>query len=80
VGPHIKIEGARDGEVVKLPQDLDKLVIRTAKGYILIDLAEQVENMVLMRAGSDVVPTSGVRLIFSPMESARMAVGVIQPL
>ncbi len=34
--------------------------------------------MVLMRAGSDTLPPSAVRLILSPMESGRMAVGVIQ--
>ena len=34
---------------VNLPQDIDALAITTEKGTIYIDLAEQVDNMVLMR-------------------------------
>ena len=78
MGPNIKIEGVRDGQAVPLPQDLDAIAITTELGTIHIDLAGQVQNMVLMRAsvarrGSDVV-----RLILSPMDSGRLAVGIIR--
>jgi hypothetical protein len=78
MGPNLKVEGARDGRAVELPQDLDAIAITTKQGTIYIDLAEQVQNMVLMRTsvanrGADVV-----RLILSPMESGRIAVGVIR--
>jgi hypothetical protein len=78
MGPNIKIEGVRDGQSMPLPLELDAIAITTQVGTIHIDLAEQVPNMVLMRAsvarrGSDVV-----RLILSPMDSGRLAVGIIR--
>jgi hypothetical protein len=61
-----------------LPPDLDALAITTEHGTIHIDLAEQVQNTVLMRA-SVARPTPDVtRLILSPMESGRLAVGIIR--
>jgi hypothetical protein len=78
MGPHLKLEGARDGRAVPLPQDLDAIAITTDKGTIHIDLGEQVENMVLMRAALNTRTSEVVRLILSPMESGRLAVGVIR--
>jgi hypothetical protein len=78
MGPHLKLHGIRDGHAVPLPQDLDALTIMTEKGAIHIDLAEQVDNMVLMRAALNARTGEVARLILSPMESGRIAVGVIQ--
>jgi hypothetical protein len=73
---NLRIAGARDGESVQLPQNLDALLIETSTGSIYIDLGEQVPGMVLIRG----VDESGgrARLIASPMESGRLAVGVIK--
>jgi hypothetical protein len=76
--PHLKLEGVRNGEQVLLPQDLDAIRITTQQGTIHIDLAGQVQNMVLMRASPDVRSTDVIRLILSPMDSGRLAVGVIR--
>jgi hypothetical protein len=78
MGPNIKIEGMRDGQSVPLPQDLDAIAITTQLGTIHIDLAEQVQNMVLMRASVAHRTSDVVRLILSPMESGRLAVGIIR--
>ena len=78
MGSHLKLEGARNGEPVSLPQDLDAIRITTQQGTIHIDLAGQVQNMVLMRASPDVRSTDVIRLILSPMDSGRLAVGVIR--
>jgi hypothetical protein len=78
MGPNIKIEGVRDGQSVTLPQDLDAIAITTRHGTIHIDLAEQVQNMVLMRASAAHGTPEVVRLILSPMESGRLAVGIIR--
>jgi hypothetical protein len=77
-GSQFKSEGARNGEPVSLPQDLDAIRITTQQGTIHIDLAGQVQNMVLMRASPDVRSTDVIRLILSPMDSGRLAVGVIR--
>ena len=75
----IRIEGARDGRAVELPQDLDALVIGLEQGGLYVDLAGQVPGMVLIRAvvgaGEQPAPT---RLILSPMDGSRIAVGVIK--
>jgi hypothetical protein len=78
MGPHLKIEGARNGQRVLLCQDLDAISITTETGTIYIDLAEQVQNMVLMRASHDSRTPGVVRLIISPIESGRVAVGVLR--
>ena len=78
MGPHLTLAGARDGQAVPLPQDLDAIAISTAHGTIYIDLGEQVENMVLMRASLNTLTPEVVRLILSPMDSGRIAVGVIR--
>jgi glycerate-2-kinase len=63
---------------VPLPLDLDAIRITTQQGTIHIDLGEQVQNMVLMRTSLDIRSTDVIRLILSPMESGRLAVGVIR--
>jgi hypothetical protein len=78
MGPNLRIEGVRDGAAIELPQDLDAIAITTAKGTVYIDLGEQVENMVLMRAPADSDSSDVLRLILSPMQSGRIAVGVIR--
>jgi hypothetical protein len=78
MGPHLTLEGARDGRAVQLPQDLDAICITTEKGTIYIDLGEQVENMVLLRAALNTHTPEVIRLILSPMESGRLAVGVVR--
>jgi len=78
MGPNIQIEGVRDGRSVPLPQDLDALAITTQQGTIHIDLAGQVQNMVLMRVSVARGTPGVVRLILSPMDSGRLAVGVIR--
>jgi hypothetical protein len=75
----MKISGARDGKSVELPQDLDAIVIDLEYGAIYIDLAGQVPGTVLMRASvGDYERTGPTRLILSPMDSGRIAVGVIK--
>lgn len=75
MGPNLKLSGTRDGAEVALPQDLDAIVITTAKGHIYIDLAEQTDNMVLVRAMAE--DGGRGRLITSPMSSGRLALGVV---
>jgi hypothetical protein len=70
----LRLVGVRDGNEVKLPQDLDAMVIETPTGGIYIDLSGPVPGCVLMRAS--VGDGKRVRLIFSP-EHGRTAVGVI---
>jgi hypothetical protein len=74
-----KLEGARDGRAVDLPQDLDAIVIQTEHGGIYIDLTAPVPGMVLLRASVADQAAGGRqrRLILSPMDGARLAVGVI---
>lgn len=75
----IRVEGARDGRALELPQDLDALVVALALGGLYIDLAGQVPGMVLIRAtvAADDLPAP-TRLIFCPMDGGRVAVGVIR--
>ena len=77
MGNDIKIEGARDGKPVPLPQDLDAIAITTRLGTIHIDLPGQVQNMVLMRASVAHSAPDVARLILSPLESGRLAIGII---
>ena len=75
----VRISGARDGAKVDLPQDLDAIVIDLEHGSLYIDLAGQVPGTVLMRASvGEYERTGPTRLILSPMESGRIAVGVIK--
>ena len=48
----LRIEGARDGKAVALPQGLDAIDIVTEVGRIQIDLGHQVPNMVLVRSSA----------------------------
>jgi hypothetical protein len=78
MGPDTKIEGSGDGQSVPLPQDLDAIAITTRLGTIHIDLAGQVRDMVLMRASVAGGTPDVARLILSPMESGRLARGMIR--
>lgn len=72
------VTGARDGNEVPLPDDLDAIDIATEIGVIHIDLGQQVPNMVLVRASEHEGGPGRTRLIMSPMDSGRIAVGVIK--
>jgi hypothetical protein len=74
----LSVVGARDGQAVELPTNLDTIAIITEIGVIHIDLGQQVPNMVLMRSSSHAGGPGDTRLILSPMESGRIAVGVIR--
>ena len=74
----LRVVGARDGNEVSLPADLDAIGIVTEIGVIHIDLHQKLPNMVLMRSSSHEGGPGNTRLILSPMESARIAVGVIK--
>lgn len=74
----LRVVGATDGRAVELPVGLDTIAIITEIGVIHIDLGQQVPNMVLMRSAAHAGGPGNTRLILSPMESGRMAVGVIQ--
>ena len=74
----IVVTGARDGNAVSLPEGLDAINIVTAIGVIHIDLGQQVPNMVLMRSSEHGGGPGNTRLIMSPMDSGRIAVGVIK--
>jgi hypothetical protein len=74
----LRVSGARDGAEVKLPNDLDAIDIATEIGVIHIDLGQQVPNMVLMRSSEHDGGPGKARLILSPMDSGRIAVGVIK--
>jgi hypothetical protein len=75
---NLSIVGARDGQTVDLPSGLDSINIITESGVIHIDLGHQVPNMVLMRSSEHRGGPGNTRLILSPMESGRIAVGVIK--
>jgi hypothetical protein len=74
VGPHLKLTGMRHGEEVSLPQDLDAIAIETYEGTIYIDLAEQIENHVLVR-GIRVDGRAG-QVELSKLNSGRLAMGI----
>lgn len=78
MGPHLRVVTYDDGVERELPRSTDKIVIYTEIGGIYIDLAEQVDNMVLMRSAAFEGGPGDTRLIMSPMDSGRMAVGVIR--
>ena len=73
----LRVSAARDGKLVELPSGLDVINIATEIGVIHIDLSQQVPNMVLMRSSDHGGGPGNTRLILSPMESGRIAVGVI---
>jgi hypothetical protein len=72
------LQGVRDGRQVDLPNDLDAIDIVTDIGVIHIDLGHQVPNMVLVRSSEHAGGPGNTRLVLSPMEGARVAVGVIK--
>ena len=72
------LRGVRDGKAVDLPSDLDAIDILTEIGVIHIELGQQVPNMVLVRSSDHAGGAGQTRLILSPMESGRVAVGVIK--
>jgi hypothetical protein len=72
------VVGAKDGSLVELPKGLDAINITTEIGVIHIDLGQQVPNMILMRSSEHAGGPGNTRLIFSPTESGRIAVGVIK--
>jgi hypothetical protein len=74
----LRVVGAKDGKAVELPSGLDSINIITEIGVIHIDLGHQVPNMVLMRSSELSGGPGNTRLILSPMESGRIAVGVIK--
>jgi hypothetical protein len=74
----LRVIGARDGQAVELPRNLDSINILTEIGVIHIDLGQQVPNMVLMRSSEHAGGPGNTRLILSPMDSGRLAVGVIK--
>ena len=74
----LQVVGARDGKAVALPSGLDSINIVTKIGVIHIDLGQQVPNMALMRSSEHSGGPGSTRLILSPMEGGRVAVGVIK--
>lgn len=78
MGQNIRIETLKNGRGTELPRDIEKMVIYTQVGGIYIDLTEQVENMILMRSTSFEGGPGDTRLILSPMDAGRIAVGVIR--
>lgn len=76
---HLRIRAARDGKEVTISQDIDTIVIETSKGGVHIDLGGPIPDMVMVRATwTEENPGGDVRLILSPMQGGRMAVGVIK--
>jgi hypothetical protein len=75
---NLRVSGARDGYAVELPGGLDAIDIATEIGVIHIDLGQQVPNMVLVRSSDHAGGPGNTRLILSPMDSGRIAVGVIK--
>ena len=73
----LRVVGTKDGKAVELPVNLDAIGIVTEIGVIHIDLGHQVPNMVLVRSSAHEGGPGNTRLILSPMESGRIAVGVI---
>jgi len=78
VSTNLIVTAARDGREVELPKDLDAIDISTAIGRIHIDLRQQVPNMVLIRASEHSGGPGNSRLIISPMDGVRVAIGVIK--
>lgn len=76
--PNLRVTAARDGREVQLPENLDAIDISTEIGTIHIDLRQQVPNMVLIRSSEHTGGPGHTRLILSPMEAGRVAVGVIK--
>lgn len=76
--PSLRISGARDGKLVELPADLDAIDIATSIGVIHISLQGQVPNMILVRSSEHSGGPGNTRLIMSPMDSGRLAIGVIK--
>ena len=74
----LQVVGARDGKAVTLPNDLDSINIVTDIGVIHIDLGQQVPNMALIRSSEHSGGPGATRLILSPMDRGRIAVGVIK--
>jgi hypothetical protein len=74
----MKATAYKNGQDLPLPDGTECIVIETSKGPILIDLSRQVPGMVLAQAvKTNTAAAGGVRLVLSPMESGRLAVGVI---
>jgi len=78
MGPNLKLRGYRDGHEVTLPDNLDAIGVETPNGVVYIELAEQVGQMVLVRAVSSGPQVGAARLILSPMQSGRIAIGCIK--
>jgi len=76
----MKTTAYKNGQKVALPDGIECIVIETSKGGILLDLSGQIPDMVLALAveTDGTQQPGGVRLILSPMESGRLAVGVIR--
>ena len=74
----LQVFAVRDGKAVELPRDLDSINIATEIGIIHIELGQQVPNMALMRSSEHSGGPGNTRLIISPMDSGRIAVGVIK--
>jgi hypothetical protein len=74
----LRVVGAKDGRAVDLPSGLDAINIITEIGVIHIDLGHQLPNMILMRSSAHAGGPGNTRLILSPMDSGRIAVGVIE--
>ena len=74
----LRVVGARDGNEVQLAAELDAIGIVTEIGVIHIDLRQQVPNMILMRSSAHEGGPGNTKLILSPMDSGRIAVGVIK--
>lgn len=74
----LRVIGIRDGSAMDLPTNLDAIAVTTEIGVIYIDLGQQVPNMVLMRSSEHAGGPGKTRLILSPMDSGRLAVGVIK--
>jgi hypothetical protein len=74
----LHVFAVKDGKAVELPHDLDSINIATEIGIIHIDLGQQVPNMALMRSSEHSGGPGNTRLIISPMDSGRIAIGVIK--
>lgn len=78
MSPNLKLKGYRDGHEIPLPANLDAIGIETPNGVVYIELAEQISQMVLVRAVSAESLADSMRLILSPMQSGRIAIGCIK--
>jgi DNA helicase TIP49 (TBP-interacting protein) len=74
----IRLKALKDGREVPLPPGIENLVIETSQGGIYIQLEERVTDMVLARAVKTDEMGGEARLILSPMDSGRVAIGVIR--